>query len=355
MDKIPVKNIGMMIAYALGTHDPKIESRSGSAMVHEQVLSIFARMLASEAETIMKGGLVRQYVEDLQDSSVVRGKPQLQASLQTGRFAKGVMICRVSQAGQNHALHRFMATVLKFAAACQELPRDTRASLRACSLRLSEYGYMPLSQARRFSWHVQPQTKRYQRFVGLARMFLASLSEEESGSDGVATSRLVLSEAMLLSSIFEGFVRGFARVEVPSCQVLQRSIAWDLRAGNEQSLELLPDMVADLVLQFDDHVRIVETKCYVEALQSGRGGAAKLRSAHFYQVQSYALHFARTHPGGRSRPLSCLVLYPRVALDLDAHFHNSDFEILFRTVDLDQPWPAVHNQVFQALVPKQTA
>jgi 5-methylcytosine-specific restriction enzyme subunit McrC len=115
-------------------------------------------------------------------------------------------------------------------------------------------------------------------------------------------------------------------------------------ARSVAALQLLPSMWTDVVLRGPGRQIIIDCKFYHEAL-SGRFGW-KLDSSNLYQIFAYVKN-QRHQPGWTS--CEGLLLYPTVDRDFEADYLMDGSRIRAATVDLAQPWNAIHGRLLQLI------
>ena len=104
-------------------------------------------------------------------------------------------------------------------------------------------------------------------------------------------------------------------------------------------------MEADVILESPERRIILDTKFYQDALARRRGsGTGKLHSDNLYQLLAYLRNSQATRPDGA--PHDGILLYPQVGEEpLRAEVRLEGFRIQARTVNLDQDWRLVHEEM----------
>ncbi len=114
----------------------------------------------------------------------------------------------------------------------------------------------------------------------------------------------VLEDEVRMSAVFEAFVRNFYRAEQDGFDVSADHLAWDAVCPDPRHAEFLPVMRTDLVLRSRSAGRtmVVDAKFWRQTLVGHhRGGAAKVRPAHLYQLLGYLRAIAPLPGGGPAR------------------------------------------------------
>lgn len=142
--------------------------------------------------------------------------------------------------------------------------------------------------------------------------------------------------------LFENFVRNFYKQHTRSRYSVGREyIQWNLIARDPSDAKLLPRMETDISLEAEDRKIIIECKYTPEATQT-RYESEKLRSGHLYQLHAYLSNL----PDQESR-CEGLLLYPEVDKPISAVFTGNGRTISIRTINLHQPWMAIHDDLLR--------
>ena len=149
--------------------------------------------------------------------------------------------------------------------------------------------------------------------------------------------------------LFEDFVTGFYEREQQVYRVNpggRRRIAWaDPHAADAANRARIPVMEADVILESPERRIILDTKFYRDALARGRApGTGKLHSPNLYQLLAYLRNRQATRPDGARH--EGILLYPQVGEEpLRADIRLEGFRIQARTVNLDQDWRLIHEEM----------
>jgi 5-methylcytosine-specific restriction enzyme subunit McrC len=108
---------------------------------------------------------------------------------------------------------------------------------------------------------------------------------------------------------------------------------------------LVPLMRTDVTLRSPESTIVIDAKFYADPFPRS-SGVPKIRSGHLYQLFAYIKH-------ARGRPTNALVRGALVYASPNQwslHRYRMDgHEIAVATIDLTQPWHAVHTQLINLL------
>jgi 5-methylcytosine-specific restriction enzyme subunit McrC len=132
----------------------------------------------------------------------------------------------------------------------------------------------------------------------------------------------------------------------PFSNVKVDRIPWNVRARDQASQAALPTMVTDVTLRSPSRTVVVDTKYYVEALES-RFGSEKLHAGHLYQLFAYVKNIERHQ--GSDMYAEGILLYPTVRRRFDFAYWYEDHHIRACTLNLNQEWPGVRKDLLAIL------
>jgi 5-methylcytosine-specific restriction enzyme subunit McrC len=147
-----------------------------------------------------------------------------------------------------------------------------------------------------------------------------------------------------MAILFENFVRTFYRLHT-EFRVKREDIYWRWIAGDQIAAGLLPKMQTDISLTSPNRKIIIDCKFTPEATQQ-HYEAETLRSSHLFQINAYMDNLEGTWAD------SCemMLLYPAVDSQLSADYTHKGHKIRIRTINLNQAWQGIHQDLLQLVV-----
>jgi len=119
-----------------------------------------------------------------------------------------------------------------------------------------------------------------------------------------------------------------------------KDIYWRWTAANRVAEGWLPKMQTDISLTSESRKIIIDCKFTPEATQK-HYEAERLRSAHLYQINAYMDNLE----GEWADTCEMMLLYPTVDSSLSADYIFKGHKIHIRTVNLNQPWQSIHQDL----------
>lgn len=143
-----------------------------------------------------------------------------------------------------------------------------------------------------------------------------------------------------MAILFENFVRTFYRVHM-DYTVKREDIYWRWIAADQVAAGLLPKMQTDISLTSVTRKIIIDCKFTPEATQQ-HYEAETLRSSHLFQINAYLTNLSE---GKLTDTCEMMLLYPTVDSPLSVDFMDKQHKIRIRTINLDQQWQGIHDDL----------
>ena len=150
--------------------------------------------------------------------------------------------------------------------------------------------------------------------------------------------------------VFEQFVKNFYRLEQGHYKIGASSIDWDVddSKSTEGALSLLPKMKNDIRLVHNGEIIIIDTKYYKDALTHRYSDRDRFRSENLYQIYAYLKNLSSTEQGVTIRGI---LLYPTAGSTVDEVLSIQGHLIHVKTIDLEQSWQKIHDDLLALIFP----
>jgi 5-methylcytosine-specific restriction enzyme subunit McrC len=340
--KVPVRNVYLLLLYAwkhAGGDERTLVREEGFAHLHD----LFAHVLTDTATRLLARGLDRQYRDVEEVIGGLRGKLDLAATLKGNHLDSARAHCRFDELRHDVLHNRILKATLR---SLLELPLDPVLSKRCRELYRRMDAVSDVRITRRDFGQVQMH--RNNRSYGFALRICQLVHENLMVQEGTGRSlfRDFRGDARQMGALFEDFVFNFFDAEQRRFRPSRPHILWHQAQGTEADLLRLPRMRTDVVLEAPDRTIILDTKFYAEALK-GRFSVKKVDSGHLYQLFAYLENRSAALP---ERPQhEGMLLYPVVNDAFAFDYRLKGHRICVRSVDLDQPWDAIHRDMLKLL------
>lgn len=342
--KIPVANVYRLLLYAWRLIGDKA-ARDVAEAGYTELQDLFAHVLADSVSRLVARGLDRGYVAREEALAGVRGKVGLDETLKGNHLANARAHCHFDELDYDVLHNRIIkATLLSL----RDTGLDPRNNARVGSLyrTLGAVSDVPIT-LRDFR---QVQLHRNNAEYAFALRVCELIHENVMIDDRTGRTRFREYQAtqQQMGTLFQTFVYEFFNHEQQRYKISSPKMEWFGKDGMVADLERLPRMETDIVLESPDRRIVLDTKFYADALV-GRSHRKRVIAEHLYQVFAYVQNRDAHNPG---TPHEGMLLYPVVKEAFAFDYRLMGHRFTIRSLDLDQPWPAIHQDLLAVLEPR---
>ncbi|HET8924278.1 MAG TPA: 5-methylcytosine-specific restriction endonuclease system specificity protein McrC [Candidatus Acidoferrum sp.] len=342
--KIPVTNVYYLLCYAWNKLEEsetiKIEPTQSTELV-----DLFARVLINGLDHLLKKGIDRGYVAHSEESRVLRGKLELQATLKRSLLSRGQVHCEYDDLSYDVRHNQIVKTTVNRLVRTDNIDPKNQAKLTDLRHRLGGVRLIELTK----QVFGQVQLHRNNYIYGFLLRVCELLYDNLLPTEKAGAWRFRSFSQDQMASLFESFVRNFYKREVPlvygkeSVKVGREDILWKVTPGTEEAAGLLPKMQTDVCIRRKHKKIIVECKYTADPLRVGQYGGLKLIEEHLYQLNSYLDNLIDDPLNNECR---AILLYPLAARQIRPDYTRSKGQtISVRTLDLTQEWKGIHRDL----------
>ena len=336
--RIPIENIYYLLCYAFNYIEEQDRVNLDSLQGLERIHDLLGSLLAMVTSRLIRRGLDRGYQEVHEDLSVIRGKINVGATVKRTLRTRGQVACEYEVLSRDVIHNRILYATLRSLLRIPDLHPEVRAQVHGVYSKLN--GITEISLSRQHFQQVQLDRNRshYRFLLELCRLIHENLSVNEQSGEITFTD--FTEERM--NELYEKFIIEFYRREQDRYKVnRRRKIDWHDEGTSERSLQKIPQMKADVVLEAPERRIIMDAKYYQEAL-SGQYGS-KLRSGHLYQLLAYLRNREATDKPGAKH--DGILLYPTVEDSINIAVCLEGHPIQAQSIDLSKNWQNIHDRM----------
>jgi 5-methylcytosine-specific restriction enzyme subunit McrC len=339
---IPIENIYYLLCYAWNRLDEK-DVVDVSSLKSTQLVDLFARVLISGTHHLVRRGFDRGYLGFSEDTRRPRGKIDFARTLKRNLLNENRLGCDFDELDYNVLHNRILKTTIKSVMLVENLDKELKEGLHEINRRLWEIDEISLTSQlfRRVQLH---RNNYYYGFIlsVCELVFDALFASEERGK---LKFRDFARDEKKMAKLFESFVKNFYVLEQNRFKVQSLKIEWQVESGNDPTMSFLPEMKTDVCLTSPQRKIILECKFYRDALQTN-WQKRTLHSAHMYQLFAYLRNKESDDLWQRCEGI---LLYPTVRTPLNLIYTIHGHRIRIRTVNLDQDWRSIHNEMLDLI------
>lgn len=346
MTAIPIQNIFFMFCYAWQHFKAGEDVRVG-ADNYTDLLDLLTEVVVNEASSVVRRGLESQYITQYQDLAFPKGKILIGESIQRNLIHQKRLHCAYDDLSHNILHNQIIKTTLERLMRTQGLSLSLKDRLKILSYRFQGVDTIELRPSNFQGIRLHRHNAHYRLLLKLCELLYWNLLPQEMGQD--YRFKDLLQDEVMMSKVFEDFVRNFFAVEQSLFKVGAETIYWNVSVAGEYDMAFLPDMHTDICLTSPSRKIVIDTKYYQKTLGSGRFGmpTKKIQSGHLYQIFSYLKNLK--HDERWQTPAEGILLYPAVDEAVDLEYVIQGHKIRICTIDLNQHWRDIKNDLLSLI------
>ena len=333
---IPIRNIYYMLSYAFQVLNE--QGYKNIATEHfDNVAELCAAILDKGIAIQLKRGLGREYIEQTDVLSAVRGRIDLSESVKTQSLQKKQLICNYDEFSVNSYMNQILKTTLELLLR-SDISKSRKKQLKKHLVFLGEVESLDLCN---INWKIQYNrtNQTYRMLISICYLVIKGLLQTQS--DG--TTRLMdFLDEQRMCRLYEKFILEYYRKECPQVIATASQIPWALDDGIGT---MLPVMQSDIMLTKGNKVLIIDAKYYSHTTQI-QYDVHTLHSANLYQIFTYVKNKDMEF-GNQPHKVSGMLLYAGTDEFVQPNYmyQMSGNTISVRTLDLDCDFAEIKTQL----------
>lgn len=302
---------------------------------NDRVADLLAHVLTVRLSELLRRGLHREYVSRDEELRSPRGKIDVPTHVRRVLRPSGRVACQFDELDHDVLINQVVRATLEHLAPAVAAPETARA-LRGLARRMPAVSDVALDERVFARMRLHRLASHYRFVLNLCELVAKSLVPDGRGGWAFVD---FTGDQKAMGNLFEDFVRNFLKRERHrhGFEVDRDRIEWPVVPITVGSKALLPRMETDVTLTKRGRRCVVEAKFNTEPLRIGRGGGAKFREGHLYQLFAYLRHL---DAAGRFVDVGVL-LYATQGERFDHRYKLDAHEIRACALDLDQSWEAI--------------
>jgi 5-methylcytosine-specific restriction enzyme subunit McrC len=333
---ILIKNIFYMLSYAdqvlWQSHYEDI-----AAEEFQNIHDLFAGILAAGLTQQLKQGLYREYIPQIDDLPVLRGKLDMQRTIRHKLQQKTLLACEYDQLTENNAFNQILKATAEILLHAGNVKEERRQALKRVLLFFHDIDPIEPFSINWSTLTFHRHNRSYEMLLNICYFVISGLLlTTEKGRYKMAAFLKDINMARL----FEKFVLEYYRCHHPQLHPAPRQVQWDT---DEESVRFLPSMNTDIMLKHGNQTLIIDTKYYSRTMQTTPFGSHTLHSGNLYQIFAYVKNEDKKRTGN----VSGLLLYAKtgesIAPDCDVKLGGN--RIVVKTLDLNVPFSEIAGQL----------
>ena len=333
---IPIRNIYYMLSYAFQVLNEqgykKIETEQ-----FDNVAELCAAILSKGVSLQLKRGLGREYIENTESLSSLRGRIEISESIKTRSMLKRQIVCSYDNFSENSYMNRIIKTTMELLLHA-DIAKTRKKELRKL---LVFFANVDLLDVHTINWKIQynRNNQTYRMLISICYLVVKGLLQ--TNTDG-STRLMDFMDEQRMCRLYEKFILEYYRKEFPQISASASQISWVLDDGIR---EMLPVMQSDIMLTRGSEVLIIDAKYYTHTTQT-QYDVHTLHSGNLYQIFTYVKNKDMEF-GDRPHTVSGMLLYAATdeIVQPDNSYQMSGNKISVKTLDLNRDFLEITAQL----------
>lgn len=333
---IPIRNVYYMLAYAFQVLNEQ-GYKDVATEEFENVADLCAAILVKGVSVQLKRGLNREYIENSEPLSTLRGRIKITDSMKTMSLLRKQLVCSYDDFSVNSYMNRIIRTTMDVLLR-SDLPKTRKKELRKI---LVFYGEVEPLEPHLINWsiHYNRNNQTYRMLIAICYLVLKGLLQTQS--DG--TTRLMdFLDEQRMCRLYEKFILEYYRKEHPDLTANAAQIPWQLDDGFG---DMLPVLQTDIMLTYQEKVLIIDAKYYTHTTQE-HFDIHTVHSANMNQIFVYVKN-KEAELKNSPHEVSGMLLYAKTdeQIQPEQEYRMSGNRISVKTLDLNCGFPEIAKQL----------
>ena len=285
----------------------------------------------------LKRGLGRDYIEQTEALSSLRGKIDLSRSVKTQTILKKQMICSYDEFSVNSYMNRIIKTTMLLLLK-SNISKARKKELRKLIVFFDEVDPIDLYSV---NWNVQynRNNQTYRMLIAICYLVFKGLLQTQS--DGT-TKLMDFLDEQRMHRLYEKFILEYYRKEHPELTANASQISWQL---DDEFSDMLPVMQTDIMLTKEERVLIIDAKYYEHTTQK-QYDKHTLHSNNLYQIFTYVKN-KEYELRDKPHEVAGMLLYAKTeeTIQPNHNYKMSGNQISVRTLDLSLDFEEIRKQL----------
>ena len=290
--KILIKNIYYMLSYAFNTLSLS-SYENVKKEDFENIHNLFAGILSRGVNIQLKQGLYKEYINKIEDLSVVRGKIDIHGTITNRIRHKQVVTCEFDELSENNFYNQIVKSTMLLLLSCNDVESKYKKEIKRALLFFSTVDLIEnLKQIRWSSIKFQRNNQSYRMLIGICQLIIEGMLITTDEGEYRLSSFV---DDQKMWHLYQNFVLEYYKKHYPRLRAHSPQISWDL--SNDEQLGLLPTMQTDIVLHGKVKTLIIDAKYYSRGSLQKQYDKESFISGNLYQIYTYVKNMDKEKTG----------------------------------------------------------
>lgn len=301
----------------------------------DNTAELCAAILTKGIAFLLKRGLGKEYIPQVETLSTLRGKVEVTDSVKGRTMLKKQLVCSYDDFSINSYMNRIIKTTAELLLHA-DISKTRKKELRKLMVYFKDVDELDVHT---INWHIQynRNNQTYRMLISICWLLVKGLLQ--TNSDG-STRLMDFLDEQRMCRLYEKFILEYYKREFPLLNASASQIPWALDDGIG---DMLPAMQSDITLSNGNDVLIIDAKYYPASGNTQvQYDKHTLHSGNLYQIFTYVKN-KDAEFGETPHKVSGMLLYAKTEEDIqpDNSYRMSGNEISVKTLDLNMEFAAI--------------
>lgn len=335
---IPIRNVYYMLSYAFQVLNEQGYKNIATEQF-DNTAELCAAILTKGISFLLKRGLGKEYIPQVETLSTLRGKVEVTDSVKGRTMLKKQLVCSYDDFSINSYMNRIIKTTAELLLHA-DISKTRKKELRKLMVYFKDVDELDVHT---INWHIQynRNNQTYRMLISICWLLVKGLLQ--TNSDG-STRLMDFLDEQRMCRLYEKFILEYYKREFPLLNASASQIPWALDDGIG---DMLPAMQSDITLSNGNDVLIIDAKYYPASGNTQvQYDKHTLHSGNLYQIFTYVKN-KDAEFGETPHKVSGMLLYAKTEEDIqpDNSYRMSGNEISVKTLDLNMEFAAIAEQL----------
>ena len=310
----------------------------------DNIHNLFAAIISKGIGKQLKQGLYREYINHLEDLSVIRGKIDMQGTIRNRISRKTRVTCEYDELSENNLFNQILKTTVMLLLQHAKVKQEYKDELKREMLFFSNVDIIDPTLIRWTAIRFQRNNNTYRMLISLCQLIIEGMLLTTDDGEYRLSSFL---DEQRMSRLYEKFILEYYAKECPQVTATASQIPWALDDGIST---MLPVIQSDIMLTKGSTVLIIDAKYYSSVTQS-QYNVHTLHSGNLYQVFTYVKN-KEEELKDMPHTVSGMLLYAATdeAIQPDNRYMMSGNKISVKVLDLNKEFSEIAKQLDEIVI-----
>ena len=336
---IYIKNVYYMLSYAFQVLK-QTNYENVASEEFEKIQDLFAAILVKGVSKQLKQGIFREYVEQYETLSVMRGKLNIQETIKSRIQRKQKLACEYDELSANNLYNQIIKTTIHYLVKDESVSYKQKSALNKILIYFDRISLLEPSTIKWSALYYQRNNRNYELLLNICYFVLCGMLQTTDKGD----YKMAAFSDEHMEKLFEKFILEYYRQHhTYLSEARSAQVKWNLHGENSESMiRFLPVMKTDVFLRLGKKILILDAKYYGKTMQKNFDKHT-LHSGNLYQIFTYVKNQDKYNTGN----VAGMLVYAKTSENIapDCVFNMAGNQIGAKTLDLNKDFKEIATQL----------